>query len=583
VQKIGVLAAKARRPTNQNTKVMEEITIIQNRWQQGRKLQGSANAITLADGSTLKGWYFLTECGTATASHNALKGFRPSDGFPTDGKGHSANDRDYQSDKDAQDITRTIARNYDSRAIQNPVIVSRDGVVLSGNGRTMAGEIAAHDNTDGAYIEYLQKYGSAYGFTPEQINAFAHPRLVFVLADDLPYTPTTFARFNARDMKSQSKTEQAVKFGKLIDDATFGRITATINAFETLGDFYASTEAATQCLKELLSCGVIDSMSYAEMIDGDSISATGKETLENVLIGKAFAADPDAARKATAYKSLRRAIVFALAEIANNLALANGYDLNTELSQAVNLAFVARSHGYKAGERVSAYARQMDAFTSETVCDVKDTITLALADAMNGDQVTLLKRILSVYNHQAQDAANGQTDIFAGGTVRTKSEILADVNAVFAKGTVNEQKQAERSAIEARTNDNVFVTLEQSTKIVKGGYAQFMTLSGDCITVQVEKIKGSLVTVMAKGGVRLTVSRSKLTPTADHLLCLPEWLAAGTVVTDGSRSKQRIAGVIDDMVFFEWINGGIFQAALSTVLLDWYPSKDNNCGLIEAA
>jgi hypothetical protein len=195
----------------------------------------------------------------------------------------------------------------------------------------------------------------------------------------------------------------------------------------------------------------------------------------------------------------------------------------------------------------------------------------------------LLKRILATYNHRAQDAANGQTDCFAGGKVRTKDEILEDVKAIFAKGTVNEQKQAERSAIEARTNDNVFVTLEQSTKIVKGGYAQFMTLSGDCITVQVEKVKGSLVTVMAKGGVRLTVSRSKLTPTADHLLCLPEWLAAGTVVTDGSRSKQRIAGVIDDMVFFEWINGGIFQAALSTVLLDWYPSKDNNCGLIEAA
>lgn len=561
---------------------MEGITIIQNRWQQGKKLQGTANAITLADGSTLKGWYFLTECGTATASHNALKGFCPSDGFPTDGKGHSANDRDYRGDKDAQDITRTIARNYDSRAIQNPVIVSRDGVVLSGNGRTMAGEIAAHDNTDGAYIEYLQKYGSAYGFTPDQVSGFEHPRMVFVLSDYLPYTPNTFARFNARDMKSQSKTEQAVKFGKLIDDATFGRITATINAFETLGDFYASTEAATQCLKELLSCGVIDSMSYAEMIDGDSISAAGKETLENVLIGKAFAADPDAARKATSYKSLRRSIVFALAEIANNLALANGYDLNTELSQAVNLAFVARSHGYKAGERVSAYARQMDVFTNETVCDVKDTITLALADAINGEQVTLLKRILSVYNHQAQDAANGQTDIFSGGTVRTKSEILADVKTVFAKGTTEEKKQAEQNAINDRLSDNVFVTLQQSTQLVKGGYAQFMTLSGECITVQVDKICGSLVTVFAKGGVKFTISRQKLTPAADHLLNLPEWLAAGSVVTDGLRSTQRITGVSDGMVFFEWINGGIFQANITTVLLGWYPS-DKECGIIEVA
>lgn len=83
--------------------------------------------------------------------------------------------------------------------------------------------------------------------------------------------------------------------------------------------------------------------------------------------------------------------------------------------------------------------------------------------------------------------------------------------------------------------------------------------------------------------MKLTVSRLKLTPTADHRLSFPSWLSVGSVVTDGIRSTQRITGVSDGMVFFEWINGGIFQAALSTVLIDWYPSKDNNCGLIEAA
>lgn len=562
---------------------MKTLQDIRNAFDAARKIKGSANAITLADGQVLPGFYYLVECGTVLPSHNSLNGFAQSEGFPTDTNGQSVNDRDYLSDMDAQKTTRQIADNYDARALQSPVIVSPDGIVLSGNGRTMAGELAAHNGTDSAYIGHLNSFCGCYGFTPEQVATFSHPRIVFVIAAHLEYNATTFARFNAQDTKRMNKTEQAIKYGKTVKDDVFGRILSVINAFETLGDFYACTEAATKCINELRTAGAIDSMSYAEMFDGDTISTTGKETLENVLIGKAFADDPDAARKITAFKSLRKSVVSALSEVVNNISLANGYSLNNELSQAVNLAFVARSHGYKAGERVSAYARQMDAFTSETVCDVKDTITLALADAMNGDQVILLKRILSVYNHQAQDAANGQTDIFAGGTVRTKSEILADVNAVFAKGTANEQKQAERSAIEARTNDNVFVTLEQSTKIVKGGYAQFMTLSGDCITVQVEKVKGSLVTVMAKGGVRLTVSRSKLTPTADHLLCLPEWLAAGTVVTDGSRSKQRIAGVIDDTVFFEWINGGIFQAALSTVLLDWYPSKDNNCGLIEAA
>ncbi len=36
--------------------------------------------------------------------------------------------------------------------------MSNDGVVLSGNGRTMAGELAAQNNTDGAYVDYLKEY-----------------------------------------------------------------------------------------------------------------------------------------------------------------------------------------------------------------------------------------------------------------------------------------------------------------------------------------------------------------------------------------------------------------------------------------
>ena len=52
-----------------------------------------------------------------------------------------------------------------------PVVVSKDGVVLSGNGRTMAGEIAASQGTDVAYINYLTNYPQQFGFTPEQVSS----------------------------------------------------------------------------------------------------------------------------------------------------------------------------------------------------------------------------------------------------------------------------------------------------------------------------------------------------------------------------------------------------------------------------
>lgn len=562
---------------------MADLQVIRQKWQAGRKIQGFANVITLADGSTLSGRYILAESGTATPSHDALNGFAMSEGFPTDQAGGSVNDRDYMRDRDAQQITRNIAACYDARAIQSPVVVSSDGVVLSGNGRTMAGELAARDDSDGAYIDYLRNYGTSFGFSLADLTVFSHPRLLFVLNDALPYTAATFARFNAREMKGQSKTETAVKYGKLVTDDAFGRIVSVINSFDTLGDFYSNTEAVTECLGDLLKCGVVDSMSYAEMFDGDTVSSTGKETLENVLIGKAFAADPDAARKITAFKSLRKSVVFGLSEVATNLGLGNDYTLNRELSEAVNLAYIARQHGYKAGERVSEYSRQIDAFLGDTVCDYKNTVILTLADALNDNQVTLLKRIIAVYNHQAKDAAAGQTDMFSAGGVKTKKEILCEVQAIFAKGTTEEKKQAETDAAEDRLSENIFVSKEMAMRVIKGGYVEYKSFSGDVVVCHVDDIKRGIAYLSAKGGIKFWQTVSELTPTADHNMTLPEWLTAGTVITDGRNVSQRIKAVTDNFVIFEWINGGLFDVSISKILQDFRPSSSGVVELIEAA
>lgn len=562
---------------------MANLQIIRDRWQQAGKIQGFANVVTLADGTTLSGCYYLCECGSVTPSHDPLNGFTPSAGFPVDGSGGSVNDRDYYRDQDAQQITRNIAARYDAQAIQSPVIVSLDGVVISGNGRTMAGMLAAYDGTDGAYIAYLSQYCALYGFTADQVAAFAHPRIVFVLSDSLPYTVATFAMFNANDKKGQCKTEEAVKYGKMVPDDVFGRIVTTINAFETLGDFYSNTEAATVCLSELQKYGIIDNMSFARMFDGDTISGAGRETLENVLIGKAFADNPDCARMVTQYKSLRKSIVYALAEIANNLGMGDDYTLKGELLEAVNLAYTARQHGYKEGQRVREYASQMDFTTGRTVCDFRNTSILVLADAVNDSKVTLLKRILAVYNHQAKDSADGQTDMFCTGGVKTKAEILKDVEAIFAKGSTKDQKEAETGAKEARLDANMFVPMEMATRVIKGGYVEFTCHSGDVIICQVDDIKRGIAYLSAKGGIKFWCSVSELKATADHSLNLPEWLKEGEVITDDKNVSQRIKAITDNFVIFEWINGGLFDVCISQILQHFRPSESGMVELIEAA
>lgn len=89
---------------------------IKKKWNDAVKIEGNANAITLADGSTIRGRYVLTESGAATASHDVNNAYEPTEGFPIDENGESVNDRDYKRDKDAQRIVREMADNYDSRA-----------------------------------------------------------------------------------------------------------------------------------------------------------------------------------------------------------------------------------------------------------------------------------------------------------------------------------------------------------------------------------------------------------------------------------------------------------------------------------
>ena len=303
---------------------------IREKWDAAPKVEGARNEIVLANGERVPGRYYLVESGAATPSHNPRAEFSKNEGYPVDENGQSVNDRDYERDKDAQTITRQIADNYDQRAAQSPIVVSKDGIVMSGNGRTMAGELAAAHNTDGAYIDYLTNYGSQYGFTPEQVSTMQHPRVVFVPDADMPYNAETYAKFNQQEMKGQSKTEQAVKLGKIVDDNTFGRIIRSINKFETLGDFYNDAKAATQAINELLAAGAISQAQYAEMFDGDAVSAQGREILENMLIGKAFESNPDAVRQITSIRSMRQSIITALAEISNNLTLGEDYSVESE-------------------------------------------------------------------------------------------------------------------------------------------------------------------------------------------------------------------------------------------------------------
>ena len=443
--------AEAERKAVGNENPMPSIT---EKWNNATKVDGHRDEIMLPDGTPLKGHYVLHESGASSPSHNT-ETWQKTDGFPMDANDNSVNDRDYERDHDAQEHTQSIARQYDQRALQSVPVVSNDGVVLSGNGRTMAGELAARDNTDGAYVNYLKEYAPKFGFTPEQVEAMQHPRVSFVPDEAMPYTAETFAKFNQQEMKSQNKTEQAVKLGKTVNDDSFKGIVRTINGYDTLGDFYNDAEASLGAVYDLHNAGVVPQAQLAEMVDGvrgqEKLSAVGREFLENMLIGKAFEGDPEVVRMLTAEPAMRQTVITALGEIVDNIALGGDWSLQGELADAVKLCFDARQGGAKYGEIVSTYARQGVLFADpdelQTVADFNNATMLMLADVLNDKRVTLLKTTLQLYNNNARQSAVGQADLFVGG-IQSREDILRDV-ITFINENYGKRKEIEAARAEA--------------------------------------------------------------------------------------------------------------------------------------
>ena len=426
---------------------------IKKKWDESNKIEGNANVIVLPDGSKLRGHYVLTEAGAATASHDASNGFEPTEGFPVDENGQSVNDRDYRRDKDAQRMVDEMANGFDSRALQSPVIVSQDGVVLSGNNRTMSGDIAAKQGTDKAYVDHLREFGQMYGFAPEQIDGMQHPRVVFVPDEPLPYDAATFARFNAETQKRQSKPEHAVKLGKIVPDNVFGSIATAIGGYDRLSGFYADSNAVNEVLKRLFDAGVINEMQLPELRTGNALSAAGKELIENLLVGKAFQDAPDAVRQLIAEPNVKQAVVMALSEIAHNRTLEkSGYSLGKELAAAIDLVYRARKSNpdmYKNGVPVSPFGRQLGLFDGQGDQAVTDGAVLLLADLLSSGKTSDLRKVLAAYNAEATESASGQADIFSG-KVLSKEEILKTVTEHFKNATRGEQKKLVDAAVDKR-------------------------------------------------------------------------------------------------------------------------------------
>lgn len=381
------------------------------------RLVGNKRTRMLPDGETkIKGHYEIVPAESLTPSHDVNNDYKKSEGFPTDAEGRTVNDRDYEHDKAAQQNTDQIARKYNGMAIEQVPVVSDEGIVYDGNGRTMAGQKAAKDGTDGEYINDLLENAENFGFTREQIeqSGIEHPRLVLVTDERLPYDAATFAKFNRNEKKTQSNTEQAVAKAKTLTSDEVGAIVAEIEGNGSLDAFFNNSKAINDLVKTLVEKGIIGQNEVAQMMDSpERLSAQGREYVKNLLLGSIF--KPETIRMLGIDSTVKNKAINAIRSVMDNMKLGE-FSLRDEIDQAIQLLYEAR----QGGNKVDTLLRTPDMF-GEDAAKRYSSISQMMALALEG-KVSDFRDLLDEYNRIAKARNTGEGNMFEEAP--TKEELI---------------------------------------------------------------------------------------------------------------------------------------------------------------
>lgn len=403
--------------TEQTEGAHEAGSVAAQKFENAPRLVGNKRTRMLPDGETkIKGHYEIVPAESLTPSHDVNNGYKKSEGFPTDAEGRTVNDRDYEHDKAAQQNTDQIARKYNGMAIEQVPVVSDEGIVYDGNGRTMAGQKAAKEGTDGEYINDLLENAENFGFTREQIeqSGIEHPRLIMVTDERLPYDTATFSKFNRNEKKTQSNTEQAVAKAKTLTSDEVGAIVAEIEGSGSLDAFFNNSKAINDLVKTLVDKGIIGQNEVAQMMDSpERLSAQGREYVKNLLLGSIF--KPETIRMLGIDSAVKNKAVNAIRSVMDNMKLGD-YSLRDEIDQAIQLLYEAR----QGGNKVDTLLRTPDMF-GEDAAKRYSSISQMMALALEG-KVSDFRDLLDEYNRIAASRNTGEGNMFEAAP--TKEELI---------------------------------------------------------------------------------------------------------------------------------------------------------------
>jgi hypothetical protein len=408
---------KEKKEVNETYKTLSDI---RKHYETSKSITGRKKTVTLPNGDRIKCHYKLVEADTPTASHDEIT-FSPTQGFPQNENGKNINDRDYFNDRDAQESVRKIASNFNSLALESPPIVTKDGIVISGNNRTMSSKLAARNGTDTKYLSSLKEDIDEYGLDEDDLKEFKNPRLILEVDEEHKgkYTTDEFAVFNKDTKKTMNNVEKAVKLTKTLNADKIKSVADCVNEYETMGELYQDKKGGQRFVEELIKAGVIMDNEKAQYLTSDGLlNDTGKDFVETVLVGSVLNEDNIRGCDSAGGKKIRQKLVRAILPLIENKGNGKEYSFNNELNEAVSIALTV-SKNHDTYPTVKTYLAQGTLFNEKK----PDEITSKLAEIIHDEGEKAFASRMKGLGAGLRDSADGNMDIFLGG-VETKDSLM---------------------------------------------------------------------------------------------------------------------------------------------------------------
>ena len=368
------------------------------------------------------------------ASHDPVT-FAPRRDYPA-----QVQERRYESDPAEQYKVRQIAESMQPALIFNtsPTItdgtpvVTEEGVVLGGNGRTLGVQLH-YRNQRQAARDYLLTHAADFGFAAEQVRSFSDPVVVRVLgipegmtrAKRKQHLQQLVRQLNVALTQELDDRTGAVALARQLDEGVLEILASALDEDTSLAEYLSRRDSAA-LTQELLRAGILSQRNLSRYIGRDSGVYTdeGKRLVEKVL---AAALVPDAGLLdllgATIHQGLARAAPWLLAA-ANSGA---EWDLRSAMQAAARDLGLLRAAGLRS---VADFLSQGVLLKAESHASEVVTHAKVLLYALHELSAVKLGRLAQQFAIDARHNSSDQGSLFESERVLPAQALLHAARSV---------------------------------------------------------------------------------------------------------------------------------------------------------